>query len=114
MAQLINSFLIDPEGNLYRCYNAVGDVSKAMGNIKNRIDYNHPRFTELFSFDPFQDEECRDCHLLPVCMGGCPDRRLRIGQNRGEVCQTWKHNLQPMLEIIAASRQAKARPAPKE
>ena len=26
---------------------------------------------------PFDDEECRECVWLPVCMGGCPWFRLR-------------------------------------
>lgn len=114
MAQRVSAFLIDPEGNLYRCFNHVGDPDRVMGNIRDTIDYSHTNFTRLFDFDPFEDESCKTCNILPICMGGCPsqraDRDLRIEQ----LCLGWKHNLSPMLEIIARSRQQKAKGAIKE
>ncbi len=114
MAQHLNTHLIDPEGNLYRCFNQVGDVSKSYGNIRNEIDFQHPNFTNLFNFDPFSDKACGECDLLPVCMGGCPSRRIEQDLSEGELCHSWKHNLRPMLEIIARSRQQQAAPAVKE
>jgi len=105
MSQIINSFLIDPEGYLYKCYNHVGDKALAMGNVKDEIDYQNKNFLRLFTPDPFDNATCRDCNLLPVCMGGCPSRRVDKLKDGEEACETWKHNLQPMLEIIARSRQ---------
>lgn len=105
MAQLTSSFLIDHEGRIYRCFNYVGDESKAMGNIKDKIDYSHPRFWDLFRFDPFEDDVCRECNLLPICLGGCPARRFEQRTRREDMCDSWKHNLEPMLEIIARQRQ---------
>jgi uncharacterized protein len=113
-SQLISSHLIDPEGYIYKCYNYVGDLPRAMGNIKENINYSHPNFTRLFNFDAFEDEECRSCSILPICMGGCPARRADGGLKSGEACETWKHNLGPMLEIIARSRQSQAQKAAKE
>ncbi len=108
MAQNMNAHLIDPDGNLYRCFNQVGDVSKSYGNIRMKIDYQHQNFTNLFAFDPFEDEHCAGCDLLPVCMGGCPSRRIEQNLPHDDVCFSWRHNLQPMLEIIARSRQQQA------
>lgn len=105
MAQTLNSFIVDPEGYLYRCYNHVGDHSKSMGNISEPIDYMHPNFMRLFQFDPFEDEQCLECNLLPICMGGCPARRVDRGWEGEQSCDSWKHNLQPMLEIIARAKQ---------
>jgi len=106
MAQMVNSFLVDPQGELYRCFNHVGNAAKSMGNIRNEINYSHPNFRRLFAFDPFQDPRCFACNLLPVCMGGCPSRRTERDLSVEQLCESWKHNLQPMLEIIARSRQA--------
>lgn len=106
MAQMVNSFLVDPQGELYRCFNHVGNAAKSMGNIRNEINYSHPNFRRLFAFDPFQDPRCFACDLLPVCMGGCPSRRSERDLSADQLCESWKHNLQPMLEIIARSRQA--------
>jgi uncharacterized protein len=108
MAQRVNAFLIDHEGNLYRCFNYVGDSGKMMGNIRDSVDYSHPNFTRLFAFNAFEDEECSGCTLLPICLGGCPAQRVDRGLQHREMCLGWKHNLNPMLEIIAASRQQQA------
>lgn len=105
MAQSISSFMIDPEGYLYKCYNHVGDKALAMGNVKDEVDYQNKNFLRLFSPDPFDDPTCRGCNLLPVCMGGCPSRRVDRAKVGEQACESWKHNLQPMLEIIARSRQ---------
>lgn len=105
MSQLLSSFLIDPQGLLYKCFNHVGDESKAMGNITDEINFQHKNFMRLFRFDPFEETACRECNLLPVCMGGCPARRADRGLTGEQLCDSWKHNLEPMLEIIALSRQ---------
>jgi uncharacterized protein len=114
MAQHINGFLVDPEGNLYRCWNHVGDVGRAMGNIKDPIDLQHSNFTRLFYFDPFDDERCKNCDILPLCMGGCPAQRADRGLAGDRICQSWRHNLTPMLEVIARSRQQQAKSSVKE
>jgi len=104
VAQQVNGFVMDHEGNLYRCFNVIGDLSRSMGNIRNEIDYNHPNFTEMFEFDPFENSQCPSCNILPICLGGCPARRMLRNLSEEEMCESWKHNLPEMLEIIALSR----------
>ena len=31
-------------------------------------------------FNPFEDEECRTCEVLPICMGGCKASN-KVGEN---------------------------------
>ncbi|UCD16853.1 MAG: SPASM domain-containing protein [Candidatus Zixiibacteriota bacterium] len=114
IAQQINGFLLDPDGDLYRCFNHAGDKSKTMGNIRDSINYRHQNFMRLFRFDPFDDESCRNCSILPICLGGCPARRADRGMTGDEMCESWKHNLRPMLEIIARSKQLQAAMTAKE
>lgn len=109
IAQQISSFLIDPDGDIYRCYNHVGNKPKSMGNVRDKIDYQNRNFRKFFAFDPFENETCRSCDLLPVCLGGCPARRAELGLTGDDLCETWKHNLQPMLDIIVKSRQSQQR-----
>ncbi len=110
-AQLANSFLVDPDGDLYRCFNFAGDKDRSMGNLRDPLDYRHPEFIRLFQFDPFEDAECRRCGVLPICMGGCPAKRHDRMLPRNQVCDSVKYNLQPMLELIAASRMNQQRAA---
>lgn len=114
MAQRANAFLIDPEGELYRCFNYVGDPDRSMGNIHYPIQYGHANFTRLFDFNPFENKKCRECNILPICFGGCPAQRSDRDLSASELCQGWKHNLIPMLEIIACSRQQKYEKTVKE
>jgi uncharacterized protein len=114
VAQSVGAFVMDHEGNLYRCFNHVGDLSKSMGNIRDEINYNHPNFTRLFRFDPFQDDLCRNCDILPICMGGCPSRRQDRGLSGEKMCESWKHNLSDMLEIIAQAKLQEMQSAVKE
>jgi uncharacterized protein len=104
MAQMTSAFVADHEGYLYRCWNYVGDRSRAMGTVFEPVDFQHPNFTRLFAFDPTAHDTCTACNLLPLCMGGCPARRADRNLPEEALCDSWKYNLQPMLEIIAASR----------
>lgn len=103
--QLSNSFLIDPEGEMYRCFNYVGDKTKSMGNITQEVDYHHPEFVRIYDFDPFEVDACRECSILPICLGACPARRSDRTLEAEDYCDAWKFNLGPMLELIARSRQ---------
>lgn len=114
MAQNMLSFLVDPDGNLYRCFNHVGEKDKSMGNIRDEINYQHPNFMRLFRFEPYGDKTCSQCEILPVCAGGCPSRRTDRELSNDKMCESWRHNLQPMLEIIARSKQQQAQAAKKE
>ena len=104
VAQCINSFVVDPDGELYRCFNYVGDKTRSIGNISQDPQYSHPEFTRLFKFDPFENDSCRDCDILPICMGGCPSRRDDRGLEAAKLCDSWRYNLEPMLDIIARNR----------
>ena len=105
MAQLINAYVIDHDGDLYRCFNYVGNKDKSCGNMSQEINYLHPEFLRLFNFDPFENERCRECNVLPLCQGGCPSRRFDRNISDDEQCESWRFNLMPMLDLIARSHQ---------
>jgi uncharacterized protein len=104
MAQLINAFVVDPDGDLFRCFNYVGDKARACGNVAGELDHKHAEFLRLFTFDPFSDNHCRDCEILPLCMGACPSRRIDRDLTSAQTCESWRYNLEPMLDLIARSR----------
>lgn len=73
-------FVVGSEGELYKCWNVVGHPSEALGHI-TAPDHLTSAASVWSEFDPFVDEECRTCSVLPICMGGCQhlgrDERLR-------------------------------------
>lgn len=114
MAQMINTFVVDPDADMYRCFNYVGNKSRSCGNLANDVDYSNPEFLRLFAFDPFENERCRACGVLPLCMGGCPSRRLDRAVTADQQCESWRYNLEPMLDLIALSRRQENRKVSQE
>nr|MBN2276415.1 radical SAM protein [candidate division Zixibacteria bacterium] len=105
LTQNVNCFIVDADGDLYKCFCQVGDKKLSFGNIRNEIDYDHPNFRRIFGLNPFKDEMCQSCDILPICMGGCPARRVDRNLSGEQLCESWRHNLPQMLEIIALSKQ---------
>jgi uncharacterized protein len=114
VTQSIAGFVMDHEGYLYRCFNHIGDGTLSMGKIHDDINYYHHNFLNMFGFDPFGRQECRECDILPICMGGCPSRRGEQNMPDEELCASWKHNLPQMLDIIALSKQQQILASQKE
>lgn len=92
MAQRKHGYCIDELGNLYKCWEDVGRDSLAFGNVRDfslsgepgeKIGVLDSYFETLF---PEGDEECMACKFFPLCLGGCPHRRV---MNRRE-CFVWK------------------------
>lgn len=70
------SIVIGPEGELYKCWNDVAKPDKVYGHIGSGITNEKVLYDYLTKADPFDDERCRACLLLPVCGGGCPYARM--------------------------------------
>ena len=83
-ANLLYSIGIDETGRLFKCWENASDPKFSFANAR---DWDPRRPLET-AFDPdkmirylnaalpLKDEECRECVWLPVCVGGCPHRRL--------------------------------------
>lgn len=80
----MDAMVVDAHGNLYKCWEEIGNQKACIGQIGVDETYNLPkRYYDYFLFDPTLQEECKKCDILPVCMGGgCPIRRER--DNRKE------------------------------
>ncbi len=81
--------IVTPSGGLAACWAQVTLPTKYIGHLL------HPSTTEMdgrkrdwFAFDPFK-LDCRDCFVLPICMGACPDHFFERGRLD---CPVWKHH----------------------
>lgn len=109
----INSFVIDPEGYMYKCWNIVGDVEEAIGNVKDlssdindltsayssRTVMNHAKW---MTWSPLENETCSKCKLLPICMGGCP--HVSLTESSSTKCEKWKYTLEDVLKYTYLSK----------
>lgn len=73
-----NAYVIDPKGNLYKCWNIIGREEMKIGTI---IDSNKVN-SELLRWIAYEPgDKCLTCNLLPVCMGGCPYKYFEKGEH---------------------------------
>jgi len=96
-ADFINSFVVDNNGDLYRCWNHVQDLKQSSGNVNDGENLTlEKNYLSWIQWNPIRHPKCRECACLPICTGGCPYlmRRSNDGQ---PVCGRVKYNLDKVL-----------------
>lgn len=91
----LNSFLIGPLGELYKCWNELGDSKKIIGYINDQDFKNKDLIRKyVLSANCFEDEKCKDCEFIPICMGGCAFYRIKNMFDNGnfDICSLYKDN----------------------
>ncbi len=75
-ANIINSYVVGPDGSLYKCWQDLGVSTKVIGSIFNNI-CTKPTLLANYLTDSskFNDNVCKECFLMPVCSGGCSLKR---------------------------------------
>ena len=95
MAQYPHAYAVDELGNLYKCSELVGRDEYVIGNVRDYSVLREPGpgisvvdafFETVF---PEDDRECMTCKAFPLCLGGCPKKRI---QGKRE-CWPMKENL---------------------
>lgn len=68
-----NSFTIAPNGEVYKCWEHVGENDHLIGKINKDgiIDSYSYAFFDWMSRNPLETDECKECVYLPACGGGC-------------------------------------------
>ncbi len=59
------NFVIDGDGNLYKCEHHLGDDSKIVGDVI-RGTINYPNYTQCIN-SINNDSRCKSCNLFPIC-----------------------------------------------
>lgn len=87
-AHSVWSIGVDEQGNLQKCWEAVDKPQHGFGTAHD-WDPADPLATAtnpnnltmyLNTACPIPDDECRECVWLPMCVGGCPHKRLFEGR----------------------------------
>ena len=93
----VNSYVVDVEGNLYKCWNHVGNLNMRCGNVRDKENIISGQYLRCVQWNPLTFDRCRSCNVLPICMGGCPDSAMK---NRNTpVCDTIRYNLDKIIEL---------------
>lgn len=91
-----NSFLIRPDGSIGKCF----DCNQSVGDVWHGIAHDsatQSNLSQWLDFNPFDDHECKNCLVLPICLGGCPFFRIF---RQKKLCLKWKFDLSSSLRQI--------------
>lgn len=64
-------FIFGPNGNIYKCIGFIGIKGLSVGNVEDDFIKTINNIKEQISINPWNNEECINCSLLPLCLGGC-------------------------------------------
>lgn len=89
-ATVVNSYIIGPDGEIYKCWNDVSNSDRIVGNIREQKIRNTSLFYRyIIASKTCRNKACLDCSMLPICSGSCAYYRLRNIYEKGEyaLCQ---------------------------
>lgn len=103
VANGVNGFVVGPKGELYKCWEDVGKTQMVIGTIFEENHLTNPGLVAAYATgtDPHLDRDCLACSTLPICGGGCANKRLlskQLQEEGLEFCSPYKENLIPYLE----------------
>lgn len=97
-----NAYLIGPNGELYKCWDDLGEESEIIGYVDNLTNWNASLIAQgAVEASYMENEICKNCFCFPICDGGCPKSRIfnkRDGANR-DYCSYFKSHAKEFLEI---------------
>ena len=85
-----NELVVGAKGELYKCWESVGNPRDEIGTIFDHANPN-TRLRKWLQYDPVSDPECSTCIALPGCMGGCAQHSMDLIQHDNR-CGTFRHN----------------------
>ena len=97
-ATCLNKFVVDPEGNFYKCHRLLGRGEKFIcGNIYEGIKYNQAY--KMFVDGKLSSHNCDSCSLLPMCQGGCKVKAMLYGED--QACIANKTIMDSLVRLLA-------------
>jgi uncharacterized protein len=97
-----NAFVVGPNGDLFKCWEDLSaDHSRSVGSVfqSEPTEVQHQTLHSYLAWDPLEKSGCRECEILPICMGGCPRQAMQQANATTGACCSWKFNLKEMLML---------------
>ena len=81
VCDMYNSFVIDSDGLIYKCWELMGNKENSIGHISDfPCTIENSEYYENVLEDPTLSQKCSECDILPICNGGsCPVYRKKLG-----------------------------------
>ncbi len=94
-----NSFVVDADGGLKKCYHDFGNASASFASLTDDTVANADNYDKWTAFTPVDDPQCKACELLPICYSSCPHKVFSKAP-REEICPTLKYNWRERLPMV--------------
>lgn len=112
-AVIEGGMVIEPDGNIKKCYLDVSNPNESLGNlfkeaipVVNLDEKSNPIVFQSkgkwVDYDPFKNEGCTNCKALPICFSGCPWEAMK-GVPTEERCHPLKTGLSEYLDFFFTS-----------
>jgi len=99
------NFVIGPKGELYSCWENIGHQESIVGQLNEDgipvINNETVFFRYLTDADYLEDETCLNCFFFPLCVGGCPEKRIRNKHCNAQFdnCMVQKDDIENILDL---------------
>ncbi len=92
-------FVIDADGNLYRCWRNADDPKYSVGTV---FDGTKDTCTEKKwkLYQPLDCAECLNCKVAPLCMGGCAHSGLFLTKGFKAQCDPIRYQIDGVLNKV--------------
>jgi uncharacterized protein len=97
-----NNFVIGPEGDMYRCWSDLGDISLSTGTVFIPPENNSTKCKKWNEYSVLNSTKCINCAVLPICAGGCP--REQVYNGRAHECVAEKYNINRLIDFFADAK----------
>ena len=98
-ADKLNTLVISPEGDMYKCWSDLGNENLKFGNIRDLSKIEITNYIIYLNSEPYNDEKCKECKIYPICLGGCPYERRVDYKDKCEYNQEYLMNF--MEDIVS-------------
>ena len=93
-----NSYVIDPDGYFYKCWEEIGIEKYRVGSLEDGVKPN-PYYVQWLSLQV--PKECHNCKFRPICGGGCPFKSMERGN--AKQCDIARYTLPAILKLVYKS-----------
>lgn len=99
-----DSYVIDPEGNFYKCPWDIGQKERIITNLDFNYINNELLTNYIVGADHLTDSVCVECNLLPICGGGCVNQRI-FNKNQESYCSIFKDFVEFYINLHIEKKQ---------
>lgn len=102
IATSTSTAVIGSDGDIYRCWEDVGNKDYVVSNITSSVISNQNLYSDyLINGSKFNSSKCRICPFLPICSGGCPKERMKdYKESNINLCSLYRINDGILLKDI--------------